>query len=140
VRHAENPHVFTNEVVDNDVIVDWKAAGTWAKFIVSCPAHLGMSGQQIETIGNGDNFPVGDCFATTFSDNIFPYPVKIVAGLSGKVMHCQACVCRSAARRSRPRRITSSVRSRMDSRVIGMPSPRSIEALASSRLSRTSDR
>ncbi len=52
--------------------------------------------------------------------------------------HYLVVVSRSAARRARPRRFTSSASARMDWRVIGMPSPRSIEACAASTAARIS--
>lgn len=130
-QHAKNQHVFILDAVDDDILAHGKGPQAGAQIFVTGAAYVGMAREKRKSIRDGIDEPVGDVDTTAMGRYVIPNVIEVVIRLRRAAPY-QWDVCRSAARRARPRRFTSSASSRMDSRLMMRPSPRARDASASS--------
>ena len=61
----ENQHVLPFESVDDDVLAHGKATQARAQILIAAASDVRMTGQKVETRGNGIDEPVGNLDAAT---------------------------------------------------------------------------
>ena len=61
----ENQHVLPFESVDDDVLAHGKATRARAQILIAAASDVRMTGQKVETRGNGIDEPVGNLDAAT---------------------------------------------------------------------------
>src|SRR6266576_3414420 len=94
--------------------------------------------QKWKSASDGVDHSLGNLQAPAFHSDVIGNVVQVRLGPLRQAIRHQESAFFSAAKRARHRSITSFLSLAIDSGVISMPSPRSIEASASSRLARNS--
>src|SRR5713101_3538711 len=119
----ENQRDLFFDAVDDDVLAHGKATQARAQILLAAASDVRVAGEEIETLANRIDEPVGSLDAAAFFGHVIPDTLEFgFCFRCDTVRHQREGDC-SAARRARPRCFTSSASCRIDSCVIVRPPP-----------------
>src|SRR5260370_961296 len=119
----ENHRDLFFDAVDDDVLAHRKATQASAQILLAAASDVRVASEEIETLANRIDEPVGSLDAAAFFGHLIPDTIEFgFCFRCDTVRHQREGDC-SAARRARPRCFTSSASCPIDSSVILPPPP-----------------